>query len=139
MEQVHDPEPAAAAAPGFPLGVVLDIFAHIIVFAGFGGCLALVSGLKEVYDDAGKAELVGHTPAVMALNNSFESIHIPLWALAVLGLAVDLLVWRALRRKYGLRAANIWAWLVGAGVVLASAIVVVSAFLPLIGDIESFR
>lgn len=135
MELVPDPDPAAAVAPGFPLGVVLDIVAHIMVFAGFGGCLALVSRLKEVYDDPGAAEFVGHTPAVMVLNNSFESIHIPLWALAVLGLAVDLFVWKTLRRKDCLRAANIWAWLVGAGVVFMSVIVVVSAFRPLVGDI----
>lgn len=139
MEQVLNPEQAAAPACEFETPGVFHVVAHIVLFAGFGGVLALVRGMQEVYDDPGflAERLYGLTGAVMDLNRFFVSIHIPLWALAVVGLAVDLAVWRTLRRKGRFLAAHLWMWLVPVGVVTISVVLIVSTFLLLGGTVNS--
>lgn len=71
--------------------------------------------LKVVFEDLG-ADLPGRTSFLLALNNLFDSIHVPLWSLAVVGLAVDLGVWWRLRQKGRFEAAGNWLWLVTAAV-----------------------
>lgn len=139
MEQVLDLDPTTAPAREYETPGVFHVVAHIVLFAGFGGVLAFVRGLKEVYDDTDflAEELHGLAGAVMDLNRFFVAIHIPLWGLGVVGLAVDLFVWRTLRRKCRFLGAHLWMWLVPVGVVVLSVIVLVSVMLPLIGPIHS--
>lgn len=139
MEQVLDPDQAAAPTREYETPGVFHVVAHIVLFVGFGGVLALVGGLKEVYDEPGflAEELHGFAGAVMDLNRLLVTIHMPLWALAVVGLAVDLTVWRTLRRKGRFLGAHLWMWLVPVGVVAMSVIVLVSVMLPLMGTVNS--
>lgn len=129
MAQVPALNPPAAASPGFVPSGALPVVAHISMFAGFGWCLAQVSLFQVIFDDLGE-KLTGRTAAVMAVNDLFKSVHLPLWSLAVVGLAVDLGVCWVLRRKGRFQAAHNWMWLVTAGVMPASVLVLSSAIAP---------
>ncbi|KAF0244592.1 MAG: hypothetical protein FD180_2410 [Planctomycetota bacterium] len=139
MEQVLNPEQAAAPASEYETPGLFHVVAHIVLFAGFGLVLKLVGELAGVYDDTGflAEELHGIAGGAMVLNRFFVSIHIPLWTLSVVALAVDLAVWRTLRRKGRFLGAHLWMWLVPVGVVTISVVLIVSIFLPLVGSINS--
>jgi hypothetical protein len=95
--------------------------ANISVFVVSGLGLAQAPGLKELYDEfpPDRRDLA---PTMMALNTAFESIHLPLWTLAVAGLGVDLVVWWTLRRRGRFLAAFNWMWAVTTVVLLMTVI-----------------
>lgn len=111
-----------------PWGAMLFL-ANISGFVLLGVGFANVPQLKGLYGDL--CPDPDRLPAVMELNRFFEAIHIPLWALAVAGLAVDLGVWWALRRQGRSRAAFNWMWLLTAGVMLLGVTIAWDLFVPL--------
>lgn len=105
---------------------------QVLLFAAFGWGLGSLHGFLPVYDDLGFG-LEGRTPLVLEICRAFESIHVPLWTLAVLGLVLDLGIFWKLLRAGRFAAGSIWVWLVTAGVVVTGGLIVVSVFLPLAG------
>jgi hypothetical protein len=131
VAQISESEPPPIAARDILRQSWSPIVAHIFLFGGFAGLLALVREVQEVYDDP-TPDLVGRTPVIMSVNRFFESIHVPLWTLAVLGLAVDLSVLWKLLRASRVTACDWWNWLVTAVVVATGGFIVDSVFRPLI-------
>ena len=128
--------PAVPPAPP-PLGVPAAI-THLSMFAALAWFLSRVAAFKVVYEDLG-TELPILPGMVMAVNKLFESVGLPLWLLAILGLALDFSVWWDLRRRGRYKAAENWLWIVAAAIIPVTLVLQQILLLPLFELIYSMK
>lgn len=138
LNDAFAPAPGAQPTPEVPRIPVPAVIAHLTVFASLAWYLSIVPALSVLFDDLG-VELPIPALVLMTLNRMFAAVGLPLWVLAVLGLAADAGVCASLRRKGRYRAAENWLWLVAGAVIPGTILVQQVLHMPLVSLIHSMK